>query len=76
MKDSYLEGRRLELVLVIGFAAVGAIILAVGVILSIYGSIVRSDLVIFGFLFMFAAYVLGVEFGFIEKWWEGIYSGP
>jgi hypothetical protein len=33
------------------------------------------DLIIFGLLLIFAALILGIEFGFIERHY-GIYSGP
>jgi hypothetical protein len=62
-----LKSRKLELVLVIGFAVSGAVLLAVGILSSLYGSITGYGLVVFGFLLMFAAYALGVEFGFAEK---------
>ena len=60
--DNYLKSRKLELALMMGFAVFGAVLLGVGVILSIYGSNVRSDLVVLGFLLVFVAYVRNVEF--------------
>ena len=68
---------RLNLLLVIGFAVVGVILLVLGVIFSIYGFGEGSGpgLAIFGVLFLFAAYLLGVGFGFLEGYID-IFSGP
>ncbi len=60
-----------------GFAVVGAILLVLGVIFSIYGFGEGSGpgLAIFGVLFLFAAYILGIAFGFLEGY-SDIFSGP
>ena len=59
---------RINLVLVIAFVVVGVILLVLGVIFSIYGFGEGSGLglAIFGVLFLFAAYILGVGFGFLK----------
>ena len=75
LKSRYLEGPALELVLVIGFGVVGAILLVLG-ILSTYGFSASMGLIIFGLLLLLAAFALGVEFGFIERSYDSIYSGP
>ena len=74
-EDSYLDGPRLELALVICFGVAGAILLVLGLIPLTYGFSARIDLIIFGLLLIFVAFVLVVEFGFIERDY-GIYSGP
>ena len=65
-KGSYLEGLRLEFVLLISFGVVGATLLVLGLICSTFGLSVAIGLIIFGLLLIIAAVALGVEFGFIE----------
>jgi hypothetical protein len=68
---------RVNLLLVIGFAVVGVILLVLGITFSFYGFGNGSGpgLAIFGVLFLFTAYLLGVEFGFLEGY-NDIFSGP
>ena len=71
MKDlvgvSCLVASRLDFALVIGFGIVGAVLIVVGLLSALmgFGGSFGSGLIIFGVLFLFAAFLLGVEFGFI-----------
>lgn len=73
-----MEGPRLDLFLVLGLVVAGAVLVVLGVIFLVFGfGVDKGGLaVVFGVGLLFGAYIVAVESGFIEGWYDGIYSGP